>query len=1462
MAVLPTPSAPVAVGGTVVASTLTGSADVNLVSHVNDFAGAFGAGDGSEIYQRGVDADIPFSLLDDTLVTFPGDTLGIIDDEDAAPFFGVTDTVNPTNVNPDGEVQATWTFDIAGQDELSISIDFAAMGDFEPEDTFSFSVAIDGGTPQVVFELAANEDGSATYTLADGTTQTLDDPLTLLGQTLTNALTTFAAAIEGTGSQLVLTMDAVADGGSEALAFRNIVIKSGAVIEEPGPGITAPEPTGTVRLSRVWQHDSGAGETGAEVVQFDAGRLATTNAAEGHVDVLSAETGETILSIDLTTLDGFGGVQSVDIKGDLIVAAIQRAPVETILFGETVSQSQPGFVAVFDAASGALISTVDVGVLPDMITFNADGSQVLVAVEGEKNAESAYDDDPLGQIAVVDMTDPAAPVATLLDFGSFNGFEEIARAAGVRIAPGAAFAADMEPEYIALSPDGTTAFVTLQENDAVAVVDLATLTITDVIGLGARDFATPGNELDADDDGVIALETFDDLAGLYMPDAIASYEAGGATYFVTANEGDDRGWDAARVGALLAAGLIDPSVDTTGLERLAVSTVDGDTDGDGDIDVLHALSTRSFTIWDEEGNVVYDSGSLFETYIAANFPERFNDDEGGDGENRSDAKGPEVEAIEIGQAYGKTYAFVGMERDSGIFVMDVTDPANVTLVDYMPGFGNGDLRPEVIELIPVEESATGFAQIAVAYEVSGTVSLFDLLPDTPTIMQIQGRGHMSPYAGMTVTTTGVVTAVDTNGFYLQDPDGDGDEATSDGIFVFTGSAPAVAVGDGIEVTATVAEYVAGGASTGNLALTELTSPEITVLSAGNDLPEAVVIGAGGRGIPDEIWAGEAGVNLNDDVVPFDPTASAIDFWESLEGMRVTVQDAVVISPTNAYDETWVVADGGAGTVPGLTDRGVLQLDGDADGYGDLNAERIQLQFDPGLLDEAFELEVGDQVGDVTGVVGYDFGNYQVAVTETVEVEVEGGPAPEVSSLVGSNHALSVATFNVLNLTSAAGTGDADDDDAAQILALARQIVSSLNSPDIIGLQEIQDNSGVSDGLMDGITAADETLQALIDAIVSLGGPEYAFIDSDYGVEQSHGGVPGGNIRNAFLYNPARVELVASETLDADALAAWGVTDPDAFEGSRDPLLATFLFDGEEVALINNHFPSRSGSTPIYGAEQPFAQEGEDQREAAALTVNEVVDALVAANADAKVVVLGDLNTFSFTDEVAEDLTGTGADKVLTHLAGFADADDVWSYVFDGNAQDLDHILATSNLLKNVKVDYVHVNADQLDQASDHDPVLALFQFNAGEILAGGNGRDRLVGGDGDDVLTGMNGKDRLLGRAGDDELFGGRGTDLLEGGAGDDLLDGGRGPDQLAGGEGADVFLLAKGKGIDDLVDFEAGLDLIRIEGFDPGVGLDDVEIKAHAKKDYAWVIVDHDKLAKITSADFDAATTEDLLFA
>jgi 2',3'-cyclic-nucleotide 2'-phosphodiesterase (5'-nucleotidase family) len=498
----------------------------------------------------------------------------------------------------------------------------------------------------------------------------------------------------------------------------------------------APVPTGELgEISQVLRFDSGAGEAGTEVVAYEDGRLYSTNGALGRIDIWDLATGQSAGSIDLSGLRGFAGVQSVAVSNGIVAAAISTPDVETTVFGETVTTGRKGYVALFDAETGALIDRVRVGNLPDMLTFTADGGHILVANEGEFNSEAGLDRDPIGSISIITLGDLVDPMVETVDFSAFDGLEDLARAEGIRLAPGRSMLRGLEPEYIAVSPDGTQAFVTLQEANTVAVLDLGARTVVDLLPLGTVDHGAPGNEFDPNDDGVIDIAAFD-VHGLRMPDAIASFATGGATYFVTANEGDGRGdagdlpdGDEARVGDIAAgevAGVaLDASVDTTGLERLTVSTIDGDTDGDGDIDVLHSFGGRGFTIFDEGGEVVFESGSQFERIIADIAPERFNDDEGRPDENRSDAKGPEPEAVTVGEIDGNLYAFIGLERDSGVMIYNVTDPANAAFVDYISGFDFGNVSPETIAFIPGSESASGNPQIAVAHEISGTIAVYE-----------------------------------------------------------------------------------------------------------------------------------------------------------------------------------------------------------------------------------------------------------------------------------------------------------------------------------------------------------------------------------------------------------------------------------------------------------------------------------------------------------------------------------------------------------------------------------------------------------------------------------------------------------------------------------------------------------------------------------------------------------------
>ncbi len=592
-----------------------------------------------------------------------------------------------------------------------------------------------------------------------------------------------------------------------------------------------------------------------------------------------------------------------------------------------------------------------------------------------------------------------------------------------------------------------------------------------------------------------------------------------------------------------------------------------------------------------------------------------------------------------------------------------------------------------------------------------------------SIMEIQGAGHVSPFvlggetvadflrtlppgfsvAGEAVTTAGIVTATESNGFYLQDPLGDGDVATADALFVFTAGPPSVAVGDAVDVAGTVSEFFPGGTSTRNLPTTQISNPTVTVASVGNPLPAATVIGMDGRLPPTE--------TIDDDAfASFDPDTDGLDFFEALEGMRVTAQDAVAVAGTNRFGEIFAVVDQGANAT-GLSRRGTLNISED-----DFNPEKIQIDADSDILPtfDFPEVDVGAILGDVTGVVSYDFGYFQINPTEPFTPTAPVAPiVPETTDVAGDGTTLTVATYNVLNLDP--NDGDGDEDVAnGRFGLIAEQIVANLAAPDVIALQEVQDDDGA---IVSTETGADMTLGMLVEAIADAGGPEYAFIDTPgipefTGGDSPVGGQPGGNIRNAFLYRTDRVDLVEGSVrtiLDGD-------DDGFPFFEGRIPLEATFAFNGEEVTLLNNHLSSKGGSAPILGIEQPFDERQEDptvngsldQRQDQAQAVAERVSAITAADPDANVIVLGDLNEFEFVSPVEDILGGE-----LVDLGALLPDDERYSFVFQGNSQQLDHVLASEGLAEGARYDIVHVNtefAQTPSRASDHDPIVAGFSI--------------------------------------------------------------------------------------------------------------------------------------------------------
>jgi VCBS repeat-containing protein len=582
----------------------------------------------------------------------------------------------------------------------------------------------------------------------------------------------------------------------------------------------------------------------------------------------------------------------------------------------------------------------------------------------------------------------------------------------------------------------------------------------------------------------------------------------------------------------------------------------------------------------------------------------------------------------------------------------------------------GDLTGEPNETLSlVLSNATGAVAIA---DGSGTGTIVNDDPIPLAIHDIQGAGHSSPVVGQPVITTGIVTATDTNGFYLQDPNPDSDLATSEGIFVFTGSAPTVAVGDSVQVTGTVSEFTA---APGSLSVTEIVSPTIGLLSSGNALPEATLIGVGGRTPPTHV--------IDDDhMTSFDPATDGIDFYETMEGMRVTIAAPLVVAPTNSFGETWVVASGGAGATT-ISARGGITISD-----GDFNPERIQIDDDSGIFaGYTPNHSEGDLLGDVTGILNYSQSSYEVLVTQAVTITNDVTTTAEMTALHGDIDHLAVATFNLENI---------DPNDPQQKFdLLAGNIVFNLGAPDIVAVQEIQDADGTGNGT-DYSGAA--TAQKLIDTIVALGGPHYIYIEIAPTGNNQTGGEPNGNIRPGYLYNPDRVSFVAGSLAQVPG---------DAFVGTRSPLVADFTFNGQTITLINVHFTSRGGSDDLFGANQPPFDAGDGARTAQAQAVAAYVNDHLADNPNLHFGVLGDFNGFYFEDGI-ESLTAGG---VMTDLHTLLPVEERYSYLFDGNLQAIDHMIVTGGLLSGAQYDAVHINAEVAlgtPRGTDHDPQIALF----------------------------------------------------------------------------------------------------------------------------------------------------------
>ncbi|MFM7811351.1 MAG: choice-of-anchor I family protein [Acinetobacter junii] len=556
------------------------------------------------------------------------------------------------------------------------------------------------------------------------------------------------------------------------------------------------EPTPeTIKLSVLGHYKTNIfAESAAEIPAYDAAskRLFVVNAQKGLVDVLDASKPEQPVHIaELSARDYLADseVNSVAVQNGIVAIAVQAK-----------NKTDAGLVVFFNAKDLSFMSKVAVGSLPDMLTFSPNGKTVLVANEAEPNDD--YSIDPEGSVSIIDIRDIKQPKASIADFRAWNSQKADLMAKGVRIfGPNATVAQDLEPEYITISGDSKTAWVTLQENNAIARIDIAQQKVTDIYPLGYKDHGVMGNELDVSDrDSKIDIKTWTGLVGMYQPDSIANYQVNGQTYLVTANEGDSREWlkdEDAYFAGNLAQGYVEnirmkhlfnsKGFNAEGdypahLQKIAngvkgaklnpvtfaycgaTATEAGDCRKDGNLgrlniawnmgyqtnadgspkldangrliyDKLYAYGARSFSIWNTQGQLVWDSGSEFEKKISELFPNYFNTDhEAVSLDDRSDNKGPEPEGITLGTIGAKTFAFIGLERMSGVMVYDITTPMQPKFVEYFTtrnfvetdSAKQGDLGPEGLIFIAAKDSPNGKPLLVVGNEVSGSTAIYQV----------------------------------------------------------------------------------------------------------------------------------------------------------------------------------------------------------------------------------------------------------------------------------------------------------------------------------------------------------------------------------------------------------------------------------------------------------------------------------------------------------------------------------------------------------------------------------------------------------------------------------------------------------------------------------------------------------------------------------------------------------------
>ena len=487
-----------------------------------------------------------------------------------------------------------------------------------------------------------------------------------------------------------------------------VLVTSSVIVLTSSISISAME------INQISSFQIGKGEGYAEMIRYhsQSKSLLVTASETGTIERISISDPFNLKKLAPFDLSG-GNITAVAVHKNLIAASIKEKIVDA-----------PGNVQIFNN-NGKKLAEYKTGALPDNIAFSPDGRYLLTANEGEPSDD--YKIDPEGSFTLIDLTN-GAQNATVKQIMLNN----VKLPAGARIVkPGSSFEEDAEPEYIAFSPDGKKAYATLQENNAIATIDIASAKVISVSGLGFKNVSRISHDV-SNKDGGINMKRWPVLM-MYQPDAIVAYETKGSTYLVTANEGDAKDYDGfseeTRVGKLKLDKTMFPNAKELqkkeNLGRLKTTKTLGDTDGDGDHDIIYAYGGRSFSIWKDDGTLVFDSGNAFENIISKRSPEMFNANGPSKIDDRSDDKGPEPEALAIGEIDGRIYAFIGMERNNAIFAYDITLPSDPHMVSYiMPNENHNS--PEGLEFISANDSPTGKPLLAVAFEMTGTIGLYEI----------------------------------------------------------------------------------------------------------------------------------------------------------------------------------------------------------------------------------------------------------------------------------------------------------------------------------------------------------------------------------------------------------------------------------------------------------------------------------------------------------------------------------------------------------------------------------------------------------------------------------------------------------------------------------------------------------------------------------------------------------------